>query len=73
MSDKLNRFKITGQYDTSGNFGPFTKPIEVVQFGNTLRTPDDGMVWSVKDNYGDWVSPTMLRIGLKSKHEVVPA
>lgn len=68
-----NRFVITGQYDTSGNFGPFDVPIQVVQFGDTLRTPDDGIVWSVKDEYGDWVSPTMRSLGLKSKHEVKPA
>lgn len=66
-----NRFKITGQYDTSGVLSPFGKPVEVVQFGDTLRSPDDGMVWSIKDEYGDWVSPTMHRLGIKSKHEVV--
>ena len=59
--------KILGQYDTNGqNFAPYTAPREVVQLGNTLRDPSDGGVLAVKDEYGDWVSPTLKSLGLKS-------
>ena len=64
--------KITGQYSVGGEFQSFAEPVEVVQFGDTLRDADPycGMVWAVKDEYGDWVSPGMKSMGLKSNMEV---
>lgn len=62
--------KILGSYGTEGNYVEFTTPTEVVQLGNTLRDTDDGMICGVKDEYGDWVSPHMRRIGVKHKLEV---
>lgn len=65
--------KITGYYDTKGKGPtPYAKPIEVVEFGKTLRD-QDGCVWAIKDDYGDWVSPAMHRIGVKSKQHVISA
>lgn len=61
--------KILGEYDTSGNFIEFVAPVEVHQFGNTLRN-SDGFVQAVKDSYGDWVNPHMKALGLKVKVEV---
>lgn len=58
--------KVLGQYDTDGKYLKYKKPIEVNQFGNTL-VDKDGMCWAVKDEYGDWISPTMKKLGLKSK------
>lgn len=59
--------KMLGQYDTDGNYLPFTEPQEVVQFGDTLRDKDTGFVEAVKDDYGDWVNPRMRALGLKVK------
>lgn len=61
--------KITGQLDVQGKPMAFTQPIAVNQFGNTLRD-SDGISWAVKDEYGDWVSPTMKRAGVKSVMQV---
>lgn len=58
--------KILGQSSTNGEFTPYVKPIEVKEFGKTLRD-EEGMVWAVRDEYGDWVSPNLKRIGIKSK------
>lgn len=60
--------KIIGQYGTDGNYQAYTKKQTVYRFGNTLRDTD-GIVVAVKDEYGDFVSPTMKRLGLKSKIE----
>lgn len=57
--------KITGQKQTNGEPITFTAPIEVVQFGDSLRD-DTGMCWAIKDEYGDWVSPTLHKMGVKS-------
>ena len=57
--------KLLGQYGTKGEYNPYVKPIEVTQFWDTLRD-NEGMVWAVKDEYGDWVSPNLKRIGVKS-------
>jgi len=43
-----------------------------VEFGRTLRD-SDGCVWAIKDDYGDWVSPAMHRIGVKCKQHVIEA
>lgn len=58
--------QIVGQFDTQGGYFSFTEPREVVKFGDTLRS-EDGFVEAVKDEYGDWVSPSMLKLGMKSK------
>ncbi len=62
-------YKILGQYSTDGELIKFVKPVLVVQFFDTLRD-EDGMVWAVLDEYGDWVSPTMKEKGLKSMMEL---
>lgn len=59
-----------GQYDTDGRYQPYTRPVEVSQLGNTLRDKEDGFVIAVKDQYGDWVSPSLLRLGIKSKIKI---
>ena len=64
--------KILGQYGLDGKkkeFNPFMKPIEVNQFGDTLRD-EDGMVLAVKDEYGDWVSPYLKKLGIKSVFKI---
>ena len=57
--------RILGQFDTDGNYMPYASSMTCHVFGRTLRD-DDGFVLAVKDKYGDWVSPTMKRLGLKS-------
>jgi len=70
MSERIQSVEVVGQYDTNGAYAPYHMgPIPVRRFGDTLRD-SDGFVWAVLDEYGDWVSPTMLRLGLKSKIEV---
>ena len=60
-----------GQFDTTGkDYQPYTKPITVSVFGDTLRD-ENGFVIAVKDSYGDWVSPTMQALGLKSIIKVI--
>ena len=61
--------KVSGQYDTEGNYNPYVSPVEVYRFGNTLRD-EDGMVWAILDDYDDWVSPTLRSIGIKAKVKV---
>lgn len=58
--------KVIGDYDTDGNFSAYAKPVEVVQHGNQLMETDSGMIWAVKDEYGDWVNPNLLRLQVKS-------
>ena len=62
--------RILGQYDTTGNYLAYTSPIEVVELGNTLRDKMDGFIWAIKDDYGDWVSPALHKIGVKSKIKI---
>lgn len=64
MTDST-KMQAVGQYDTSLNYAPYTSPVEVHRFGDTLRT-EMGHCFAVLDEYGDWVSPTMLQLGLKS-------
>lgn len=61
--------RVVGQYDTSGDYRAYTEPQDVHLLGNTLRDRD-GFVVAVKDSYGDWVSPSLHRMGIKSKIEV---
>ena len=61
--------KILGQYDTDGQYNAFVTPQDAVLFGSTLRD-SDGFVVAVKDDYGDWVSPTLHRLGIKSKLKI---
>lgn len=62
--------KITGQYSTDGELIPFVNPVEVVQIGDTLSDAD-GFIVAVRDGYGgDWVSPSLHLVGVKSKMEV---
>lgn len=46
-------------------------PVRGFIFGSSIRD-EDGFALAVLDQYGDWVSPSMLRIGIKSKMEVAP-
>ena len=62
--------QIVGQYDTDGNYVPYTEAQEVSQLGSALIS-EWGFTVAVKDEYGDWVSPTLARMGLKSVIEVV--
>ncbi|OGC95041.1 MAG: hypothetical protein A2W25_01420 [candidate division Zixibacteria bacterium RBG_16_53_22] len=61
--------KVIGQYGTDGEYHAYTEPQDVYLFGNSLRDRD-GFVLAVKDSYGDWVSPTLHRIGVKSKIKI---
>ena len=58
--------KVTGQISADGSVINFITPFEVVQFGDTLRDKFDGFTVAVKDEYGDWVSPTLRGIGVKA-------
>lgn len=62
--------KVTGSYDTDGNYQPYTKSVEVVQYGTQLIETETGMLWAIRDEYGDWVSPNLHGIGVKVKIEV---
>lgn len=62
--------QVTGYYDTDGRGPfPFKLPIPVSQLGNRL-IDCDGTCWAVKDDYSDWVSPTLHQIGVKAKQHV---
>lgn len=64
---------VKGYYETNGNGPyPYKEPINTVIHGNSLRDAD-GFAWAVKDEYGDFVSPSMLRMGIKAKIEVEEA
>ena len=68
--------KILGQYDTQDDYDEWKEPVdvvevvEVVEFGDILRDKY-GMVWGVKDEYGDWVSPTLRKYGIRAKLKVI--
>lgn len=63
--------KIKGDWDVQGQYMERNpdKQMELTQFGNSLRD-EDGMVWAIKDEYGDWVNPTLARMGLKVKLDI---
>lgn len=61
--------KVTGIFNTDGDYHAYKLPINVFVFGNTLRE-EDGFVIAVKDSYDDWVCPRMLKLGIKSKIKV---
>lgn len=56
---------VVGYYDTDGNYSAFREAIPVFRFGDSYRDKD-GMAWAVKDEYGDWVNPNLIGIGVKS-------
>lgn len=59
--------RLIDQLDTEGNrMNMDFSNVDVVRFGNSLRDKVTGMHWAVKDEYGDWVSPTMRKMGVKS-------
>lgn len=59
--------KMIDQLDTDGNRLNFDfSNIEVARLGDTLRDTTTGYVWAIKDSYGDWVSPDMHSMGVKS-------
>ena len=62
--------KILGQYDSQDGYHKLKKPIEVIKFGDILQD-NYGMVWGVKDEYGDWVSPTLWKYGIRAKLKVI--
>ena len=68
-SIKTNRVVVEGQYDTAGQYMKFVTPQVGFVFGRSIRD-EDGFSLAIKDDYGDWVSPTMFRLGLKCKLEV---
>jgi hypothetical protein len=61
----MTKLIATGQFDMQGEYVPYAKGVEVLRFGDTLRT-SFGHCIAVLDDYGNWVSPTMLQLGLKS-------
>jgi len=63
------RFQVTGAYNTEGVLMPFTSPVSVVQLGNKM-IDRNGTPWAIKDEYGDWVSPTLHAVGVKGKVHV---
>lgn len=59
--------QLIDQLDTQGNpMNMDFSNVDVVQLGNSLRDKTTGMCWAIKDEYGDWVSPTMHKVGVKS-------
>lgn len=60
---------IKGMYDTDGRYVPFTTPLPVVQFGDTLRHADDGERLAIKEN-GEWFWASLHRLGIKCKIEI---
>lgn len=69
MSD--NQVQVLGCYDTDGKLVPYVAPVRGFIFGSSIRD-EDGFALAVLDQYGDWVSPSMLRVGIKSKMEIAP-
>lgn len=66
------KLQVVAQYDSTGKSKTkFATPIDVVQIGNTLRDKTFGFVFAEKDAYGDWVSPALRAIRVKSKFEVL--
>ena len=61
----MSKYFAVGQYDTSGDYVPYIEHIRVYKAGDRMVT-EDGIKFAVKDEYEDWVSPTMLELGLKS-------
>lgn len=65
--DRINKtMQVIGQIDTSGREVKYKQAVDVTRFGDTLRD-EDGFVWAIKDEYKDWVSPTLYKYGIKSK------
>ena len=63
--------KILGQYDSQDDdYDEWKEPVEVVEFGDTLRDKY-GMVRGVKDEYGNWVSPTLWKYGISEILKVI--
>jgi len=67
--ENLRIFAI-GQYDTEGDYQEYASSVELQRFGNTMRT-DFGHCIAVLDECGDWVSPTLQQLGLKSVINIV--
>ena len=67
----MSDIQVVGFYDTDENYrDSATGPIDVVErFGGLYD--EDNMCWAVRDQYNDWVSPTLLNLGLKAKVKVV--
>ncbi|MEE9401639.1 MAG: hypothetical protein V3V47_00420 [Desulfobacteria bacterium] len=58
--------KAIGQYDAQGNYTEYAMTVDLTQVEDTLRMSEDGMVFAVKDDYGDWVQPMLRKLGVKS-------
>jgi len=69
MSNETETY-VLGFYDTDGNYSPFREPFRGYPFGNSIRD-EDGMSWAVLDQYGDYVNPRLLPLGIKSRIKVV--
>lgn len=61
--------RVVGQYDTSGKYIPYKEAQKCYRLGKSL-CDEDGFVLAVMDEYGDWVSPSMHALGLKSRIKV---
>lgn len=61
---------VLGFFDTNGSYSPFREPLRGYPFGSSIRD-EDGMSWAVADQYGDWVNPNLIRLGIKSRIKVV--
>ena len=67
MSD--NQAQVLGCYNSEGVLVPYVAPVQGFIFGDSIRD-EDGFALAVLDQYGDWVSPSMLRVGFKCKMKV---
>lgn len=66
----MTTLQVLGFYDTDGGYlKSATGPIDVTDVSGRLYDTD-GMCWAVRDQYNDWVSPTMLNLGKKARIEV---
>lgn len=61
----MSKLFAIGQWDTDRKLAPYLVDIRVYKAGDKLVT-EDGFTVAVLDEYGDWVSPTMRDLGLKS-------
>jgi len=64
------KMRVHGQFDEDGEFHPYMQPWDGVIFGGTIRDPFDGQVLAIKDEYGEWVSPTMRSVGIRRRLKV---
>lgn len=67
----MSTMQVVGFYDTDENYrDSATGPIDVTERFGCLYC-EDNVCWAVRDQYNDWVNPTLLDLGLKARVEIL--